>query len=272
MITSFEVQAPNGTSMGFEISNINNGYQVKDIEGLDPVRANIVTTSFANMDGELYQASRREKRNIVITLGLVPDFVNLSVSALRNALYSMLMPKSLITLRFFRTDGEPLTISGRVETFDSPIFTDSPTAVISILCFDPDFLGPEVIVPRPSSSGNTLVPLEYKGNVSSGFALVLPVTRPISGFSIIVQRPGETQTSFSYEGSLLAGDLVTVSTIPGTKFIERVRAGEASSILAGVSPYSDWVYFDRGVNSFLVKIAGTPIPYNVIFNTRFGGL
>lgn len=272
MITSFEVQSPSGTSIGFEVSNVNNGYQVQDVEGLDPVRANIVTTSFSNMDGELYQASRREKRNIIITLGLVPDFVNRTVSQLRNALYSIMMPKSQVTLRFFRSDGSILIISGRVETFDAPLFTDNPKATISILCFDPDFQSPETTLAMNSISDNTLQPIPYDGSVSSGIAIVLPVTRSIAGFTATLQRDGETPTSLIYDGGLLAGDLVTVSTIPGNKFAERIRAGESTSILAGISPYSNWLYLDRGSNNFGLKIAGAPIAYSIIFNTRFGGL
>lgn len=273
MISSVEVQNASGLIQSFEIDNSDNGYQIRDIEGLNPVRANLVSTGFANMDGEQYQSSRREKRNLILTIGLVPDFVNTSVSNLRHNLYAFFMPKSVITMRFFRTDGVPVRISGRVETFDAPIFTRDPQVSISIVCFDPDFLADEIVVPGTSIQFPTFTPINYEGSVSTGILLELNVTASIDGFTATVIRPGGTGQALTYSGGLIAGDVVTLSTTPGDKFINRLRGSTLTSILAGVSPYSTWLDLDSGLNEFGVFISTpTPQSYNLKYRTRLGGL
>lgn len=273
MISSVEIQNTSGLIQSFEIDNSDNGYQVRDIEGLNPVHANLVSTGFANMDGEQYQSSRREKRNLIFTIGLIPDFVNTSVSALRHNLYNFFMPKSVVTLRFFRTDGVPVRISGRVETFDAPIFTRDPQVSISIVCFDPDFLIDEITTPGFSNQTGAPMTVNYAGTVSSGIVLELSVISPIDGFSVVSTRIGEVSKTLMYSGSLLAGDVVTLSTVPGDKFINRLRSSTLTSILAGVSPYSEWLSLDNGDNGFAVVTAtSTPQPYNLKYRTRLGGL
>lgn len=273
MISSVEVQNASGLIQSFEIDNSDNGYQVRDIEGLNPVRANLVSTGFANMDGEQYQSSRREKRNLILTIGLIPDFIDTSVSTLRHNLYNFFMPKSTITLRFFRTDGVPVRISGRVETFDAPIFTRDPQVSISIVCFDPDFLVDEIVVPGTSIQSPIYTPIVYDGTVSTGLLLELNVTASIEGFTATVIRPGETGQALTYNGGLIAGDVVTLSTVPGDKYINLLRGSTLTSILSGVSPYSTWLTLENGENNFGVLIdTPTPQAYNLKYRTRLGGL
>lgn len=273
MITSVEARNTNGLTQSFDIANPRTGYQVRDIEGLDPVRANIVSTSFANMDGEQYQSSRREKRNIILTIGLVPDFISASVSDLRNQLYNFFMPRSQVELKFFRSDGVPVTIQGRVESFDAPIFTQDPVASISVICFDPDFLTEKNTLNLTSKTTASLDPVPYDGTVSSGIELNFTLTRTISGFKAISQLQGDTIRTFEYDGSLLSGDVVNVSMVPGNKYITLLRGSTLSSILSGVSPYSDWISFNAGQNSFVLQVDGSPaIDYDLSYFTRHGGL
>ena len=48
-------------------------YFIKDIVGLDPVKAEIVESSYGTIDGTLYQSSRRGSRNPVITICCKPS-------------------------------------------------------------------------------------------------------------------------------------------------------------------------------------------------------
>ncbi len=116
MITLVEARNPQGDVLAFQIANPTNGYEVRDIDGLDPVEATIVSSSFANQDGEQFQTSRRAKRNIVLKLGYDPDYVTTTVRQLRKALYNFFMPKSDVSFRFYSDDMPAVDIQGKIES------------------------------------------------------------------------------------------------------------------------------------------------------------
>lgn len=273
MLKSFSVETASGLIQNFPYGDTSNGYQIRDMDGLGPVRANIVSTSFANSDGEQYQASRREKRNILLTIGLVPDYTDHTVSSLRNDLYLYFMPKTEVTLTFTRDDGVDVFITGQVETCDVSIFTKDPVATISIICFKPDFLSVENTVNLLSKTTTDLDRITYDGTVSSGLVMSFTATKNMVGFIARVQASGEVPKVFTYDGTILIGDVITLSTVPGNKYINRMRGSEIESILAGVSPFSDWLTFYPGENRFGLQIVGvSPESYTLGFSTRFGGL
>ena len=99
MLTAVEAFTPQGENLFLPLQDSSGGYVVQDIDGLDPVNAQIVSSKFARLEGEQYQSSYREKRNILISLGLEPDYgAALSVSQLRSRLYDFFMPKSPVRL------------------------------------------------------------------------------------------------------------------------------------------------------------------------------
>ena len=165
MLNLVEVRNQTGSLLALGLEDISQGVYIKEIDGLDPVKAVLVSSSFANMDGEQYQSARREKRNIVIKLALDPDYAGATVRQLRRRLYNFFMPKTAVKLRFW-AEGEPtVDIQGRVESFDSPQFTKEPSATISILCFEPDFYDPNPNVIFENSVSTTATRrIEYSGS------------------------------------------------------------------------------------------------------------
>src|SRR5262245_38075871 len=123
MLTKVEVRPVSGLLLTLELDDATSGFIVQDIDGLDPVKATIVSSTFANLDGAQFQSSKREPRNIVMTLGLEPDYINQSVRDLRSALYPFFMPKSFISMRFFMSDGLTVDISGYVESMETSLFS-----------------------------------------------------------------------------------------------------------------------------------------------------
>lgn len=286
MLNLVEAITDYGVTLSLPFMDITNGYSVQDIQGLDPVPANIVSSSFANLDGEQYQSSRREKRNIILKLGLEPDFTTMTVRELRSHLYGFFMPKQSTNLRFY-TDGAPtVDIAGRIETFDCPIFVKEPVATVSILCFDPDFYDPiEVMIDGATNFPATVSPgpppvyappefmmIDYEGTVDTGILFELFVNRPMDGFTIQYQPDGDQVREMDVAASLLADDVVRISTQPGNKYATLTRGGVLSSILYGVSPYADWVRLQPGSNAFRVNSVGDPVPYDITYTNKFGGL
>lgn len=276
MLDKLEVLTEQGVLLSLPLQSLGEGFSVQDIEGLDPVKATIVSSTFGQMDGEQYQSARREKRNIVITLGYEPDFATGTVQDLRKRLYTFFMPKSRVLLRFFQT-GEPVVqIYGRVESLVSPKFAKEPTAVISLLCFDPDFYNPSpIVVPGNTTATTAETEHFYPGTVESGILFKLFVNRSnLTEFTIYHRPPSDTLRSLDFATAtpLQSGDVLSISTIPGNKFVTLTRGGVDTSFLFGVSPQSDWISLFPGDNKLRVFAEGAAIPYQIEYTTKYGGL
>ena len=109
ILTSFKATNAQGQELNLPLNDVSAGIVVKEIEGLDPVKANLASSTFANLDGEQKQSSRRVTRNIILHFELKPDYAHGSAKDIRDQLYKFFMPKSEITLSFhlfdkFQTD------------------------------------------------------------------------------------------------------------------------------------------------------------------------
>ena len=89
--------------------------QIRDIQGLDPVKASINTSPFGSVDGASYVGSSVLSRNIVLTLHPNPDWDDWTYEGLRRLIYSYFMPKRNTKLVFYSDDMIPVEISGIVE-------------------------------------------------------------------------------------------------------------------------------------------------------------
>lgn len=275
MLNQVEVRSSLGGLLALPFEDVSSGYRIEEISGLDPVPANIVTTSFVNSDGEVYRSSRRNKRNIVIKLSLDPDYIVTNVRGLRQNLYQFFMPKREVTLRFLDdTPGvDPLEIQGRVESFDAPLFSREPRADISILCLDPDFYNPTPdTVDFTTVSTSAEKAIDYGGTVSTGLEFTLNVNRTLSGFTLFSTAVGEATRSLEFQEELISGDVLRINTNPGSKGIWLIRDGIETSLLRGRSPQSDWTRLNPGLNQIRVYAAGAAIPCSITYTEKHGGL
>lgn len=254
------------------------GLRIADIEGLDPVKATIVSSGFANQDGEQEQSAKREARNVKMKVELVPDpeiNPDQTVRSLRKEIYKFFMPKTRVNLRFLMEDGLEVDIMGRVETCAAALFTQEPAVDISVICHKPDFLelAPEVF-PGSTTAGETPMIIDYEGDIETGIRLVLEVDRPLPSFSVYhIPEGGGIQTLDFDNVPLEAGDVLTIDTNPGpTKGATLVRSGVTSSVLRGVSPQSKWIELMPGLNELRVYAEGAEIPLAIQYTNRYGGL
>jgi hypothetical protein len=274
MLTRVEVRTRQGTLLNLPLEDAESGYAIEEIEGLDPVNAILVSSSIAGRPGEHFHTSKREKRNLKMKVKFEPDFDENTVKSLRNRLYSFLMPEAEAMMRFHDTDGSYVDIVGIVESNEAPLFTDEPGADVSLVCFEPDFFDPNPITVSGTSTSSVdqFTTIEYFGTVESGILFRFMVDRPIDGFTIIHVTPANQTRQLEFAASLIAGDLVTISTIPGAKGATLTRANTISSLLYGVSPMSNWITLKQGTNRLRVALAGDAVPFEVQYVTRYGGL
>ena len=276
MLATVEARSPKGDLITFPLEDDSSGFRVTNIVGLGPVKANLVSTGFANADGEIFQSSRRPARNIKISLELEPDPTVETVQALRNKLYRVFMPESKVKLTFILEVGLSLDIVGVVEDCDVEHFTQQPKAEISIMCYgETDFIDPTpVVVPgfTVDDETNSMV-IEYDGTINTGIQLVLNVDRALPEFTVYHVLPNDEIQTLEFDNyPLEAGDTLTISTVFGSKGATLLRAGTLSSVLYGISPQSRFIELLPGENSIRVYAEGDPIPLEVEYITKYGGL
>ena len=273
MLTKVEIRTAQGALLTLPLQDISEGYAVKDIEGLDPVKATLVYSSFAGQDGTQFQSARRENRGLILKLGFEPDYALTTAAALRTRLYGYLMPKSLVQLRFYEDTGLVVNVSGRVESLDSPRFTKDPDATIAITCENPDFDTLTTITyPGNTTSGTVETPLLYAGSIETGFVFTLNVNRTISGFTIYNTDAASVQRSLIFSTPMIAGDVLNISTVPGKKYALLTSAGIQTSVLYGVSPVSNWLNLWPGNNNVRVLVSGAAIPWTVKTSDKYGAI
>jgi Phage tail protein len=283
LFTKALVTNSRGNVLTLQLGDLSNGIEVRDVSGLDPVKATLVSSSFAGQDGEIYQSSRRGPRNITMKLGIqeVPGVSTLLT--VRRSIYSIFRPKDQVTLKFYVDDTDDLIedgyqIVGRVESCQSPMFSQDPEVDISILCFDPDFIDPvEVLAYNLTSVDVNSTYFPYAGTVETGFAVTISVHAAISAFSLIYKDPGNMIWTMDVAYPFLVGDFVKIITTPGIKEATLTRGGTQSSILYAVSPQSTWAKFAPGDNHLQLSVPGDvvvggSISATVAYLKRFGEL
>lgn len=274
MLELVEVRTIQDTLLSLQLDDTSSGITVQDMDGLDPVKATIVSTDYAGKDGSQYQSARRGNRNITMKLGLEPpDYITSSVKQLRDQVYSFFTPKTQISLRLYDSEGLTVDIVGRVESCVSPLFVQEPTVDVSIICFDPDFLETGI----PPAEGNSVSTeaeqiLQYSGTEQTGFTFKLMVDRDIPSFTMYNRQPDNTIAQLEFNAPLLAGDVMTISTVTGAKGATVTRGGVDSSLLYGVTPESTWINLVPGNNFIRVYIPGAAIPYTIEYTNHYGGL
>lgn len=274
MLTKVEVKPGQGTLLTLPLGDASGGYVIKDIDGLDPVKATFVSSNNAQLPGATFQSSSRETRNIVMKVGLEPDFGVTTVKKLRTNLYGFLMPETPVELHLYDDEGLVVNINGRVESFETPLFVKEPEVNISIVCFDPDFVEPNpILMSGMSTSGSTETLIPYKGTVDSGVQFYLNLNRPLTTFTIYHRAPDNVIQALEFSASLISGDVLYISTVNGDKGAKLTRAGSSSSLLYGVSSQSVWVQLKKnGDNYIRVSASGAGIPFDLKYVNRYGGL
>lgn len=281
MITKIEVKDPQGNTLLLPLQDNSSGLTVRKIEGLDPVKATIVSSAFAQLDGSQQQGARRENRNIVMTVGMEPYSGGTTVSALRAQLYAYLLPKSFVTLRFF-ADGASTpyaVIDGQVESFEAPLFVKDPEVNVSIISFDPAFSAPsatDIVAGWNSVNvGAAGAALTYPGTIEVGAQIVLNVNRTLSAFSIINVRAGLPDARFDATLALASGDKVVVNGVARNKYVTRaVGVGAPASILYAATNTSKFPTLYPGLNTLRVEhtASGAGVPFEIHYTAKYGGL
>jgi len=252
--------------------------QVRNISGLDPVKASVNTSPYGSVDGASYVGSSLTNRNIVLTLHPNPDYDNWTFESLRRLIYAYFMPKRPTKLVFYSDDMIPVAISGIVEGVTVNMFSKDPELQVSIICPDPYFTALEatVITGQTVRAGGDVVVVDYGGTIEAGInAKVTAVTAP-NPTGITVQLGDPPITSFGVVATVDPSTYFELSSIPMRKFVQNVGVGSGviTNLLSKVSIQegSAWPTLQPGENEFRVVTDQGAQDWELTYFERFGGL
>lgn len=273
MLKTIDISNSFGSTLSFNLFDDEDGILIDNVDGLDPVKATIKSSKFAQFDGSQFQAASLTTRNILVTFSLVPSLSQNTASKLRNKLYQFLFPKSVISMKFTMDDGFQVETQGVVESLETSLFSKDPVVVASILTFDPEFSSTELKTlnsfTTTGSSGQSFI---YDGNAPSGFLVEIVAASALTELSIYRQDESGETLSFGYNLATPAGSTLSINSNPGSKYIRLKVNGVSTSVLYAIQSGSSWVSLSPGVNMFRVQTQGSVSPYTLTYNEKYGGL
>lgn len=286
MLTAMSVTSQRTSVPLLELSIINADsapIQIRDVQGLGPVKAAVNTAQFGSIDGELYNGSSIGNRNIVLTFGLNPNWAGAqTMSSLRALLYEYFMTKAWTRLTFFSDHMPDVQIDGYVESFEPNMFSKDPEIQVSILCPKPNF----VAVTPTTLSGAVVITeaftvIAYEGTMPTGFVLTLNAIVPYSGG---VRVYSEAEGSYEVidadtPATITATRAYVLSTKSGDKYI-RLMTGSTinNDMLASATSEMGWPKLHPGDNDFMVAASPDPgysapdSPWYMTYTAEYGGL
>lgn len=273
MLQSIQVTNINKAVKKLSLFDYIDGLIISNVDGVDPVDAEIIDSKYAGQDGTEYQTATRGKRTLLLTLDVDVFTEAGSAQQIRQRLMRFFMPKSPVDLEFERLGAPHVVISGYVESFDFPLMVEEPQVTLSIVCTKPDFIDP---TPKDfSSRSNTagaLSVLDYEGTVETGFLFRMQMNRSVPNLVLKNTAQAGITQQMDVDFDFLNGDIFEVSTVSRQKRATLIRNGVSQSILYAISPYSDWVNVFPGENTLFVQQDGDGIPYTLEYTDKIGGL
>ena len=242
----------------------NDSYALIQVTGLTPPASTINTATTATKDGSVFNSSRMNNRNIVLTIVPLGN-----VEKSRINLYNYFKSKQYIKL-YLENNTRSVWIDGYIESIEGDLYAEDAEKIqISIICNDPYFKDTETGVYMFS-------------NVESGFSFPFSIAEtpgvPISELSEYVEvnvynasdyetglvltltanggvvNPTiynmTTNENFSLNITMETGEIITIDTRPGSKSVKLNRNGTISNILNNMVIGSEWITLTVGDNVF----------------------
>lgn len=245
-------------------------YQVIDIQGLNPPSAQINTSTIVGLDGAVFNSSKLQTRNLVLTIRINGD-----VEQNRLNLYSYFRTKEWC--RFYYANGSlDVSIEGYVDSVECNLFTSSETAQISIICPYPYFrsiyevaqdftnvlkkfvfpfsinIDNPVVISEIDDSG--VVKIYNHSEAETGFVAYVNFINPASSLEIINTFTGD---DFKVTYSFLADDSLIINTNKGRKSINLIRSGAVTNLFAALQTGSVFLQLLPGINTFNYTVSGS---------------
>lgn len=272
----FEVEVEN--KKGNKISFVQNeDYAITKITGLGSPDAAINTVNVGSFDGERFNSSKLKMRNIVMTIAISGD-----IETNRIALYKVFRSKDWIRFKY-KNGSRNVYIDGYIESAPIDLFSERQEVQISILCPDPYFKNAEEIIEDMSlvismfyfpfaigDAGQTISQYDEvlekvitnEGDVEKGMIIELQAAGEVKNPKIFNR---DTTDFFGLNITMQKGDVITVSTIKGSKTVYLLRNGVVSNIFNNIMKDITWLQLEPGDNVFTYEASEGADYLNIIF-------
>ena len=250
--------------------------QIRDIQGLDPVKAAVNTSPFGSVDGAAYLGSNVPIRNIVLTLRPNPNWDDWTYEKLRRLVYSYFMPKLLTQLVFYSDDIPPVEIFGYVEDCNVNPFSKDPEIQVSIICPDPYFtaLDATVVLGQSTRDNSNPTIIEYNGSIEAGINVeVTRVSDPAPTF-IGIQIGDPSIQTFRVTASVNSTQYFVMNSTAGQRYAQTISlsTGVISNLLSKILEGSTWPTLQLGTNKFSIITDQGVQNWKLTYYERYGGL
>jgi hypothetical protein len=223
---------------------------LKGVDGIGPPQIDV---SIANTlyQGGVYQNRRPQNKQIVIRIGMNPDYsVGETPADIRSLLYSLLTggytDAGVLVMLMDDTD-ELARIQGYISKFEIVPFSKDPEVQLTIDCVSAYFEAPLAVHPSLGAMSKSAPSFTNDGTGPTGFEFSITFTGTLSYWAL-TGAGGLKQMRFNYPFS--SGDILSFGTVDGNRYANVVDGGVPASLLTWMTPESEWMQLYTGLNTF----------------------
>lgn len=244
-------------------------YWLNKVEGIGQADFDVSSEKTASQDGELYKGATANKRNIVLTVSVIPPNGK-THDQIREEFFAFFVPRETGTLYFYDGDvARKIEYKAESCEFDMDgIFRD---VIVSLVCPDPVFHAiQDETADVAAIVGMIEWPLELPAEFEVGIRYetrIANIVNPSSvsrGLTITFTATGEVvnpslveinrQASFRILTTMHAEDQIIVTTGPGNKRVKLIRNGVETNINNLWEFGGTWLQVEPGENTFTFTV------------------
>lgn len=252
--------------------------------GTAPPVATINTSKVSLNDGERFNSSTRNTRNLVLTIHIVKD-----VGRSRLELYRYIVSGAYIKV-YYKTENLDVWIDGYVESIECDEWTLGQVMQVSILCPFPfwqdmqetytdasnihsllkfPWSAPAAGVELSAVDTEAYTVITNKGHVESGMRLVIRATVRTLQPKIHNLATGEW---IGFTVDMAQGDILTVDTTQGRKSVYLESGGVVTNYINTIMVGSTWLQLAPGENEISYTVDEGNIHLGIYHMNKYQGV
>jgi hypothetical protein len=248
-------------------------YILKDVIGLGPPEINVAMLETLSQGG-IHQLSKALSREVVMRIRLNPDYsLSETVADLRNSLYGFLSvgkaPLPPMYIKLLSGINTVAQIQAYIKKFEIVPFAKEPEVQVTFACVKSFLEGPAQIEINTGTLDTLNPQIDNTGTAPTGFYMQLTFSDPSEYFSITSSDDISLAISIGY--SFQTGDVLTIDTQPGTRYVGRTRSGSGLDLYNELDSDAVWLTLQAGINGFICD----PISFawnDVHFTPQYWGI
>lgn len=278
----FECKIENLRNNILTLTQRESDFQVFDIQGLNPPKAQINVSKIAGIDGSRFNSSKLEERNIVLYVKLNGD-----IERNRLLLYTYFPTKEWCKF-YYKNGCRDVYIEGYVETVEITSFTNNEVMQISIVCPNPYFKAAADIVDDISKAlarfkfpfsievnepvafstidASRITDVYNNSETETGVIIEVNVRGSINSLEIKNTQTGE---SIKLTYPFIKYDTIIINTNKTEKSIKLIRNGVESNIFTSIRKGSTFFQLSLGDNYFSYLVNNDPNDDNELVHIVF---